>query len=116
MKTALQADLKQNRAFNPSSEQSKDMIYSIQKKEVFRGLRDHSKIECHNCMTYWTRAIVYCTCGTCVRPSDKIRELISDRYDVLSIPNYVIKKGPSHGHVTGTQRGKEYKEIHIHIG
>ena len=39
----------------------------------------------------------HCTCGTCLRLSNKIRKLNRDRNDVLSIPNYVIKKGPSHG-------------------
>ena len=38
-KEALQADLKQNRAFNPFSEQTKEMIYSM----GLRDLRDHSQ-------------------------------------------------------------------------
>ena len=55
------------------------------------------KVQCHNCMTYWKKGIVYCICGTCLRPTDTTRKLSKDRFDVLSIPNYVIKKGPSHG-------------------
>ena len=42
-KEALQADLKQNHAFNPFSEQSKEMIYRHGKHGVFRDLRDHSQ-------------------------------------------------------------------------
>ena len=43
-----------------------------------------------------------------LRSSDRIRKLNKDRHDMLSIPNYVIKKGPSHGaRHGGTQRGKE---------
>ena len=43
---------------------------------------------------YWS---VYCTCGKCLQPCNRNRQLKKDRYDVLSIPSYVIKKGPSHG-------------------
>ena len=43
--------------------------------------------QCTNCMTYSPRKIVYCTCGTCLRPSYNVRKSNSDRYDVLSIPN-----------------------------
>ena len=54
------------------------------------------KIQCLHCLTYWTKDIVYCTCGICLRSTDKTRKLKRNRFDVLSIPNYVIKKGPSH--------------------
>ena len=65
--------------------------------EYFEICEIISKLQCHNCMTYWTKGIENCTCGTCLRPSDKIRKLNRDRYDVLSIPNNATKKGPSHG-------------------
>ena len=61
---------------------------------VLEDLRDHSNIHCTNCLPYWPKGIVCCTCGTCLRPSDKVRKLNSDRCDVLSIPNCVMKKGP----------------------
>ena len=61
-------------------------------------------------MTYWTKGIVYCTCGTCLRPTDKTRKLNKDRFDVLSIPHYVIKKGPSHG----ARHGNTEKQIVYH--
>ena len=51
----------------------------------------------HDCSTYWTTGIENCTCGTCLRPSDEIRKLNKDRFDVLSIPNYVIKNTTSSG-------------------
>ena len=84
-KEAMQADLQQNRAFYPFSEQSKEMIYSMGNMKFFEICEITPNIQCANCMTYRPKAIVYCTCGTCLRPSD--------RYDVLSIPNYVILKG-----------------------
>ena len=69
--------------------------------EYFEICEITPKIQCSNCMSYWPKCIVYCTCGTCLRPSDKVRKLNSDRHDVLSIPNYVIKKGSSHGALHG---------------
>ena len=44
-----------------------------------------------------TMYIVYCTCGTCLCHTDATRKLNRDRFDTLSIPNYVIKQGASHG-------------------
>ena len=84
---ALQADLKQNHAFNPLSEQSKEIIYSTGNMEYFEMCEITPKVQWHNCMPYWTKGIVYCTCGTCLRLSDKTRKLNKDRFDVLSIPN-----------------------------
>ena len=89
-KEALREDLQQKRAFNPFSEQSKEMIYSMGNMEHFEICEISPNIQCPNCMTYWPKGIVYCTCGACLRPSDKVRILNSDRYDVLSISNYVI--------------------------
>ena len=88
-KEALQADLKQNRAFNAFSEQSKEMIYSIRNMEA-RSLLTYNAPTV--CMTNKPKGI-----GTVLRLSDKVRKLNSDRYYVLSISNYVIKNGPSHG-------------------
>ena len=62
-KEALQADLKQNRAFNPFSEQSKEMIYSMGNMEYSEICEITPKIQRSNCMTYWPKGVVYCTCG-----------------------------------------------------
>ena len=82
-------DLQQKSAFNPFSEKSKEMINGKGNMEYFEICEITLNIPCHNCMTHWTKGIVYCTYGTCLRPSDKIRKLNKDRHDVLSIPNYV---------------------------
>ena len=111
---ALQTDVKQNHAFNLFSEQSKEIIYSMGNMEYFEICEITPKVQCHNCMTYWTKGIVYCTCGTCLRFSGKIRKLNKDRFDVLSIPNHVIKKGPSHGARHGnTERQSIYHAAHV---
>ena len=49
------------------------------------------------CLKYLNEGIVYCTCGTCTKYLVKSRKLNKDSVDVLSIPNYVLKKGPSRG-------------------
>ena len=48
-----------------------------------------------------------------MRPTDKTRKLNSDRFDALSIPNFVKKKGPSHGARHGnTERQRIYHAAH----
>ena len=50
---------------------------------------------------------MYCTCGQCLIDSESRRKPNKLRLDALSIPNYLIKKGLTHGtrHVkTGIQR------------
>ena len=71
----LKTDLKQNHAFNPFSEQSKVMICSMGNMEYFEICEITPKVQCHNCMTYWTKVIVYCTCGTWLRLLDKTRKI-----------------------------------------
>ena len=50
-----------------------------------------------HCLLYWNQGIVYCTCGHCLIDSESRRKFNKLRLDALSIPNYVIKKGPTHG-------------------
>ena len=84
-------------AFNPFSEKSKELIRSMGNTEYFEMCEITSKVQCQDCLLYREIVIVYCTRVTCLLPSQKNRKLNKDRFDVLSIPNYVIKKGPSHG-------------------
>ena len=101
------------RSVHPASSQRK-MIYSMGNMEYFEICEITPNIQCPNCMTHWTKGIVYCICGTCWRPSDKVRKLNSDRYDVLSIPNYVIKKRPSQGARHGnTERQRIHHAAHV---
>ena len=65
-------------------------------------------VPCPYCLTYWTEGIVYCTCGTCLVPTELTRKLNGDWFDALKVPNFVIKKGAQHGAPHGkskTQRG-----------
>ena len=59
----LKPDMKQNHAFNPFSEQSKEMIYSMGNMEYFEICEITPKVQCHNCVTCWTKGSLYCTCA-----------------------------------------------------
>ena len=72
------------------------------------------KIQCSYFLTYCAKGMVYCRCGTCLESTDKTRKMNRDRFDTLSIPNYVIKKGPLHGARHGnTERQRIYHVAHV---
>ena len=53
---------------------------------------------------------IYCTCGQFLVDSESRRKFNKLRLDALSIPNYVIKKGPTHGARHGkTKEQTEYR-------
>ena len=60
---ALQADLQQNNAYNPFSDESKAMIREMGNAELFELCETSSKAQCSECLLYWNQGIVYCTCG-----------------------------------------------------
>ena len=94
---ALQADLQQNNVYNPFSNNSKEMIREVGNVELFELCETTPKVHCSHCLLYWNQGIVYCTCGQCLMDSKSRRNFIRLRLDTLSIPNYVIKKGATHG-------------------
>ena len=60
---------------------------------------------------YWSLGIIYRTCGRLLKESEANRGAIQCTLDLLSIPNYVIKKGRLHGHRYG--KTKEQRDHHI---
>ena len=65
------------------------------------------------CLSYWSEGIVYCTCGHLSKYTLANRSFIEYTLDLLSIPDYVIKKGRPHGHRCGkTPEKKEYHLAH----
>ena len=57
--------------------------------------------------------MVYCTCGHLLRENESSRHLHQWQLDVLSIQNYVIKKGRPHGNRHGkTEAQKEHFSAH----
>ena len=68
------------------------------------------KTQCKVCLSYWNIGIVYCTCGHFLRKGrGENQKFTKYTMDLLSIPEYVIKKGRPHGHRCGKKPGdKEY--------
>ena len=94
---ALQADLQQNNACNPFSEESKAMIRDMGNVELFELCETIPKVRCSERLLYWNQGVIYCTCGHLLVESESSRHLHQWRLDALSIPNYVIKKGRPRG-------------------
>ena len=94
----LQLDLQQNKAYNPFSATAKKMIQDMGNVELFELFETDPKMQCKECLSYWSEGIVYCTCGHLLKESAANRGVIQDTLDLLSIPNFVIKKGRPHGH------------------
>ena len=107
---ALQADLQQNNVYNSFSDDSKAMIREMGNVELYELCETIPKVQSSRCLL-WNQGIVYCTCGQCLIDCESRRKFNKLRLDALSIPHYVIKKGPNHG----ARRGKteEQKEYHV---
>ena len=98
---SLQRDLQQNKAYNPFSATSKKMIQDMGNVELFELFETDPETQCKECLSYWSEGIVYCTCGHLLKEIAANRGVIQYTLDLLSIPNYVIKKGRPHGHRFG---------------
>ena len=107
---ALQRDLQQSQSFNPFSQESKQMIYEVGYIEFCELLDMEPKTQCKVCLSYWDIGIVYCTCGHFLRKGrEENQKFVQYTMDLLSIPNYYIKKGRPHGHRYGKKPGdREY--------
>ena len=108
-RAALQADLQQNNVYNPFSENSKEMICELGNVELFELCKTTSKVHCSHCLRYWNQGIVFCICGhcgQCLIYSESRRKFNKLRLDAISIPNYVINKGATHGARHGKTEGQ----------
>ena len=108
---ALQQDLQQNKAYNPFSAKSKQMIQDVGNVELFELFETDPKTQCIACLSCWSEGIVYCTRGHLLKETVANRGFIVYMLDLLSIPEYVIKKGRPHGHRYG--KLPENKEYHL---
>ena len=86
------------------------MIHEVGNTELCELLETEPKAQCKVCFSYWDIGIVYCTCGHFLRKGiEKNQKFIMYTMDLLSIPDYVIKKGRPHGHRYGKKEGdREY--------
>ena len=102
---ALQRDLQQSQPFNPFSQESKQ-IHEVGNIELCELLDMEPKAQCKICLSYWDVGIVYCTCGHFLRNgTEENKKFVQYTMDLLSIPNYYIKKGRPHGHRHGKKPG-----------
>ena len=103
---ALHSDLQQHRRFNPPSKESQDVIKAAGNTELCELLDVEPKAQCKVCLSYWNVGIVYCTCGHFLRDgTEENKKFVKYTLDLLSIPNYYIKKGRPHGHRHGKKPG-----------
>ena len=106
---ALQQDLRQNQAYNPFNPESKKMIQEVGNIELLELFETDPKTQCKACLSYRSAGIVCCTCGHLLQETVANRGFIEYTLDLLSIPEYVIKKGRPHGHSYGKKPGsREY--------
>ena len=109
----LQADLQQNNAYNPFSDESKAMIREMGNVELFELCETIPKVQCSQCLLYWNQGMIYCTCGDIWKESEASQHFHQWRLDAFSIESYVIKKvrpgGARHGR---TEAQKEHFIAH----
>ena len=99
---ALQQDPRQNQSFNPFSPESKQMIQDVANIELCELLETEPKTQCKACLSYWNIGIVYCTCRHFLHKDTEVNQkFVKYTMDLLSVPEYVIKKGRPHGHRYG---------------
>ena len=89
---AIKADMQQNNAYNPFSDDAKAMIREMGNAELFELCETIQKVQCSERLLYWNQGIVYCTCGHLLVESESSQHLHQWRLDALSIPHYVIRK------------------------
>ena len=107
---ALQQDPRQNQSLNPFSPESKQMIRDVGNIELCELLETEPKTQCTVCLSFWNIGVLYCTCGHFLHKERGAKQqFINYTLDLLSVPEYVIKKGRPHGHRYGKKPGdREY--------
>ena len=74
------------------------MIQDVGNIELCELLETEPKTQCTACLSYWNTGIVYCTCGHFLQKETAVnRKFVKFTMDLLSVPEYVIKKGRPHG-------------------
>ena len=89
------------------------MIRDMGNVELFELCDTIPKVLCKECHLYWNQGIVYCICEHLLREDQSSRGILRWTLDLLSIPNYVIKKGRPHGDRHGkTEAQREHFIAH----
>ena len=86
------------------------MIHEVVNIELCELLDTEPKTQCKVCLSYWDIGIVHYTCGHFLRKGrEENHKFIKYTMDLLSIPDYCVKKGRPHGHRHGKKSvDKEY--------
>ena len=79
---ALQANLQQNNAYKPFSDESKPMIREVGNVEFFELCETIPKVQCSECLLCWNQGIFYCTCGHIFIESESSQNFHQWRLDV----------------------------------
>ena len=109
---ALRQDLRHNQSFNPFSPETKQMIQDVGNVELCELLETDPKTQCKACLSYWSEGIVYCTSGHLLQKETVAnRGFIEQTLDLLSAPEYVIKKG----RLTATDMGNFQKNREYYL-
>ena len=70
------------------------MIHEVGNIELCELLDMEPKAQCKVCLSYWDAGIVYCTYGHFLRNgTEENKKFVQYTMDLLSIPNFYIKKG-----------------------
>ena len=90
------------------------MIKDVGNVELSELFETDPETQCKACLSYWwSEGIVHCTCGHLLIETVAKRRFIEYTLDLLSIPEYVIKKRRLNGHRYGkTPAKKEYHQAH----
>ena len=82
------------------------MIREVGNIELCELLDVEPKAQCKICLSCWDVGIIYCTCGHFLRDgTEENKKFVKYTLDLLSIPNYYIKKRRPHGHRYGKKPG-----------
>ena len=111
---ALIKDLQKTDALNPFGEESKKAIHNLGKVGYSELCEFSSKTQCSSCSKYWADGVVYWICENCLIPPGNTKRLTKEKFDSLSIPYFVIKKGSYLGARHGkTDDQRQYHQVKV---
>ena len=96
--------------YNPFREYSEKMIHDTGYVEHFELCETVSRVHCGYCLSHRAKESADCACGICLTHTETMHQLNRKRFDALSMSNYVIKTGCSHG----ARHGKSEEQIYYH--
>ena len=84
------------------------MIQDVGNIELCELLETEPKTQSKACPSYWNTGMIYCTCGHFLHKETGVnRKFVKYTMDLLSVPEYVIKKERPHGHRYGKKARRQ---------